>query len=61
MIKRAWRQIKLDIDESGVDRQELLTWSIQTLRAAAGQVMQQKNPGEVVSAIPLFDPMTGTG
>ena len=51
LIKRAWHQIKLDIDESGVDRQELLSWSIQTLTAAAGQAMQQKNPGAVVSAI----------
>ena len=31
LIKRAWQQIKLDIDESGIDRQELLSWSIQTL------------------------------
>ncbi len=60
LIKRAWRQIKLDIDESGFDRQELLSWSIQTLMAAAGQAMQQKNPGAVVSAIPQLDHMTGT-
>ena len=61
LIKRAWHQFKLDIDESGVDRQELLSWSIQTLMAAAGQAMQQKNPGAVVSAIPQLDHMTGTG
>ena len=35
--KRAWAQIKDDIDETGVDRQELLSSSIQTLMAAAGQ------------------------
>ena len=51
LIKRAWQQIKLDIDESGIDRQELLSWCIQALMAAAGQAMQQKNPGAVVSAI----------
>ena len=50
-----------DIDESGIDRQELLSWSIQTLMAAAGQAMQQKNPGAVVSAIRQLDHMTGTG
>ena len=61
LIKRAWQQIKLDIDESGIDRQELLYWSIQTLMAAAGQAMQQKNPGAVVSAIRQLDHMTGTG
>ena len=49
------------IDESGIDRQELLSWSIQTLMAAAGQAMQQKNPGAVVSAIRQLDHMTGTG
>ena len=54
-------QIKDDIDESGIDRQELLSWSIQTLMAAAGQAMQQKNPGAVVSAIRQLDHMTGTG
>ena len=61
LIKRAWHQIKLDIDESGVDRQELLSLSIQTLMAAAGQAMQQNYPGAVVSAIRQLDHMTGTG
>ena len=45
LVKKAWAQVKDDIDESGIDRQELLSWSIQTLMAAAGQAMQQKNPG----------------
>lgn len=61
LVKRAWAQIKDDIDESGIDRQELLWWSIQTLMAAAGQAIQQKNPGAVVSAIRQLDHMTGTG
>ena len=61
LIKRVWQQIKLDIDESGIDRQELLSWSIQTLMAAAWQAMQQKNPGAVVSAIRQLDHMTGIG
>ena len=60
-LKKAWAQIKDDIDESGIDRQELLSWSIQTLMAAAGQAMQQNNPGAVVSAIRQLDHMTGTG
>ena len=41
--------------------QELLSWSIQTLMAAAGQAMQQKNPGAVVACIRQLDHMTGTG
>ena len=61
LLKKAWVQIKDDIDESGIDRQELLSWSIQTLMAAAGQAMQQKNPGAVVSAIRQLDHMTGIG
>ena len=61
LLKKAWQQIKNDIDESGIDRQELLSWSIQTLMAAAGHAMKQKNPGAVVSAIRQLDHMTGTG
>ena len=61
LLKKAWAQIKDDIDESGIDWQELLSWSIQTLMAAAGQAMQQKNPGAVVSCIRQLDHMTGTG
>ena len=61
LLKKAWAQIKDDINESGIDRQELLSWSIQTLMAAAGQAMQQKNPGAVVACIRQLDHMTGTG
>ena len=61
LLKKAWQQIKNDIDESGIDRQELLSWSIQTLMAAAGQAMQQKNSGAVVACIRQLDYMTGTG
>ena len=61
LLKKAWQQIKNDIDESGIDRQELLSWSIQTLMAAAGQAMQQKNFGAVIGAIRQLDHMTGTG
>ena len=61
LLKKAWAQIKDDINESGIDRQELLSWSIQALMAAAGQAMQQKNPGAVVACIRQLDHMTGTG
>ena len=61
LLKRAWQQIKLDMDETGIDRQELLSWSIQTLMAAAGQAMKQKSPGAVVACIRQLDHMTGTG
>ena len=61
LLKKAWQQIKNDIDESGIDHQELLSWSIQTLMAAAGQAMKQKNPGAVVACIRQLDHMTGTG
>ena len=61
LVKRAWAQIKDDINETGIDRQELLSWTSQTLMAAAGQAMQQKNPCAVVSCIRQLDHMTGTG
>ena len=61
LIKRALQQNKLDIDESGIDLQELLSWSIQTLMAAAGKAMQQNNPGAVVSAIRQLDWICGLG
>ena len=61
LLKKAWQQIKNDIDESGIDHQELLSWSIQTLMAAAGQAMKQKNPGAVVACIRQLDHLTGTG
>ena len=61
LVKRAWSQIKDDIDETGIDRKELLSWAIQTLITASGQAMKQKNPGAVVSCIRQLDHMTGTG
>ena len=51
LLKKAWAQLKDDIDETGIDRQELLSWSIQTLMAAAGQAMQQMDPDAVVASI----------
>ena len=43
LLKRAWSQIKDDVDETGIDRLELLAWSIQTLMSAAGQAKQSIN------------------
>ena len=37
LMKRAWTQNKGDVDETGIDRLEMLAWSIQTLMSAAGQ------------------------
>ena len=39
----------------------MLSWSIQTLMAAAGKAIKQNNPGAVVSAIRQLDHMTGVG
>jgi len=36
LVERAWMQIKDDVDETGIDRQEMLAWSIQALMTAAG-------------------------
>ena len=61
LLKKAWAQIKDDINKSGIDQQELLSWAIQTLITASGQAMKQKNPGAVVACIRQLDHMTGTG
>lgn len=61
LVKRAWGQIRDDVDQTGIDRQELLSWAIQTLINASGQAMKQKNPGAVVACIRQLDHMTGTG
>ena len=61
LVKCAWAQIKDDLDQTGIDRQELLSWAIQTLITASGQAMKQKNPGVVVACIRQLDHMPGTG
>ena len=61
LLKRVWTQTKDDVDETGIDRLELLAWSIQKLMSAAGQAKQQKNPGAVVACIKQLVWMTGLG
>ena len=61
LLKRAWQKIKNDIDESGIDRQEMLAWCVQTLLETAGQAKAQRNPGAVVAAIRQLDCMCGLG
>ena len=61
LLKKAWAQIKDDIDETGIDWQELLSWAIHALITARGQAMKQKNPCSVVACILQIDHMTGTG
>ena len=34
LLKRAWAQIKPDVDKTGIDRQDMLAWPIQMLMAA---------------------------
>ena len=60
-MKRAWAQIKADVDKAGIDRQEMLAWSIQTLMATAGQTVKQNNPEAVVSCVRQLDWITGLG
>ena len=61
LVKRAWGQIRDDVDQTGIDRQELLSWAIQTLINASGQAMKQKNSGAVVACIRQLDWMCGLG
>ena len=53
LLKKAWAQIKDDIDETGIDRQELLSWAIQTLITASGQALKQQNSWRMVRPRPL--------
>ena len=61
LVKCAWAQIKYDVDQTGIDRQELLSWAIQALISASGQAMKQKNAGAVVACIRQLNHLTGTG
>ena len=61
LLKRAWIQIKDDVDEKEIDRLELLALSIQTLMSVAGQAKQQKNPSAVVACIKQLNWMSGLG
>ena len=45
LLKRAWVQIHDDVEETGIDRPEMLAWAVQSLMAGAGQAKQQRNPG----------------
>ena len=61
LLKKAWVQIHDDVEETGIDRPEMLAWAVQSLMAAAGQAKQQKNPGAVVACIRQLDWMCGLG
>ena len=51
LLKKAWVQIHDDVEETGLERPEMLAWAVQSLMAAAGQAKQHKNPGAVVACI----------
>ena len=61
LLKKAWVQIHDDVEETGIERSEMLAWAVQSLMAAAGQAKQQRNPGAVVACIKQLDWMTGLG
>ena len=41
-VEACLESVQDDVDETGIDRIELMAWSTQTLMAAAGQAKQQK-------------------
>ena len=47
LLKRAWTQIKADVDKTGIDRQELLAWSILTMNGSSYQGSPQ-----AIAAVP---------
>ena len=40
LLKKTWVQIHDDVEETGIERPEMLAWAVQSLMAAAGQAKQ---------------------
>ena len=58
LLKKAWVQIHDDVEETGIERSEMLAWAVQSLMAAAGQAKQQNNPEAFVACIKQLDRTT---
>ena len=61
LLKRAWSEVREDVVSSGNDRQELLSWCIHQLMAAAGEGVKNKQPSVTVGACRELDALLGLG
>ena len=61
LLKRAWSEVRKDVNATGVDRQEMLCWIIHQLMAAAGEGVKNKQPSVTVGACRELDALLGLG
>ena len=61
LLKRAWSEVREDVNATGVDRQEMLCWTIHQLMAAAGEGVKNKQPSVTVGACRELDALLGLG
>ena len=59
LLKRAWSEVREDVNVIGVDRQEMLCWSIHQLMAADGKGVKTKQPSVTVGACRELDALPG--
>ena len=61
LLKRAWAEVREDVHASGVDRQEMVCWTIHQLMTAAGEGIKHKQPSVTVGACRELDALLGLG
>ena len=54
-------EVREDVNATGVDRQEMLCWTIHQLMAAAGEGVKNKQPSVTVGACRELDALLGLG
>tara|TARA_B100001057_G_scaffold490420_1_gene578644 strand:- start:283 stop:645 length:363 start_codon:yes stop_codon:yes gene_type:complete len=61
LLKRAWSEVREDVDSAGIDRQEMLCWCLHQLMAAAGEGFKNKQPSVTVGACRELAALLGLG
>ena len=61
LLKRVWSEVREDVHASGVDRQEMVCWTIHQLMTAAGEGIKHKQPSVTVGACRQLDALLGLG
>ena len=61
LLKKAWMQIRNDVHEVAVDRQEMLCWCIHQLQAAAADGIKRGQGSVTVGAVRQLDVLLGLG
>ena len=59
LLKRAWSEVREDVNATGVYRQEMLCWTIHQLMAAAVEGVKNKQPSVTVGACRELDALLG--